>query len=472
MEPYSVVPPGDGALEQQEPLLARDSFRYAKQRRAQRCEESPLVLTNCRLLDTRTGQCSSFGHSVVIKRGRIEAVDAQLPPQGAVVINCSGLVLMPGLCDAHVHVTATTANLAGLYSLPESLVTARAADILEGMLSRGFTTVRDAGGADWGLAEAVEEGSILGPRLLFTGHALSQTGGHGDFRGKGEDCCCCGAALRGIGRVCDGVDACRAAARDELRKGAHCIKVMASGGVASPTDRLTNTQFSLEELTAICQEAEAAGTYVAAHAYTPPAIKRALSAGVRSIEHGNWLDEETASLMANLGAYLVPTTITYAALQREGVAAGMPQELVDKVGEAVKQGQRSMAVARSCGVKMCYGSDLLGALHKYQSEEFLLRTEAGMSAPELVAAATLHCAQLFNKEGELGELLAGAAADLILVDGDPLQDIACLAGSSSDGSSSSSSSGGGSNIPLVIKDGLLAKVPHVGLLDVNRQLVR
>ncbi|KAF6264221.1 hypothetical protein COO60DRAFT_1698458 [Scenedesmus sp. NREL 46B-D3] len=338
------------------------------------------------------------------------------------------------------------------------------------MIGRGFTTVRDAGGADWGLAEAVEEGSILGPRLLFTGtsgHALSQTGGHGDFRGKGEDCCCCGAALRGIGRVCDGVDACRAAARDELRKGAHCIKVMASGGVSSPTDRLTNTQFSIEELTAICQEAAAAGTYVAAHAYTPPAIKRALSAGVRSIEHGNWLDEGTAGLMANLGAYLVPTTVTYAALQREGVAAGMPAELVAKVGEAVQQGLRSMAVARSSGVKMCFGSDLLGALHKHQCEEFLLRSQAGIPAAEIVAAATLHCAQLFNKERELGELLPGAAADVILVDGDPLQDIVgCLAGSSS-----SSGSGGSSNIALVIKDGLLAKVPHVGLLDINRQLV-
>eukprot|EP00878_Enallax_costatus_P029472 GHUV01031959.1.p1 GENE.GHUV01031959.1~~GHUV01031959.1.p1 ORF type:complete len:291 (+),score=45.05 GHUV01031959.1:548-1420(+) len=290
MNEYSVQPPPgyEDGYALQEPLLARDSFRFAKQQRTRGCDESPLVLANCRILDTRTGQSSSYGHSVVIRSGRVEAVDAQIPPEGAVVVNCHGMLLMPGLCDAHVHVTATTANLAGLYSLPESLVTARAADILEGMISRGFTTVRDAGGADWGLAEAVEEGSVLGPRILFTGHALSQTGGHGDFRGKGEEVCCCGAALRGIGRVCDGVDACRAAARDELRKGAHCIKVMASGGVASPTDRLTNTQFSTEELTAICQEAAAAGTYVCAHAYTPQAIKRALASGVRSIEHGNW----------------------------------------------------------------------------------------------------------------------------------------------------------------------------------------
>lgn len=389
-------------------------------------------------------------------KGKIAELDTQIPPENAIVINCSGLLLMPGLCDAHVHVTATTANLAGLYSLSESLVTARATDILEGMLQRGFTTVRDAGGADWGLAEAVEEGSILGPSVLFVGHALSQTGGHGDMRGRGEDVCSCGAALRGLGRVCDGVDACRAAARDELRKGAHCIKVMASGGVSSPTDRLTNTQYSMDELTAIVQEAAAAGTYVAAHAYTPPAITRALAAGVRSIEHGNWLDEDTAELMAADGAFLVPTTITYAALQREGVAGGMPAELVAKVGEAVSKGLQALAIARAANVKMAFGSDLLGAMHKYQSDEFLLRAQAGIPAQEILAAATVNCAELFMKQGELGELALGAAADLLLVEGDPLEDIAVLTNPN--------------NIRLVIKAGLLAKVPNTDLLDVNKQL--
>eukprot|EP00879_Flechtneria_rotunda_P019385 GHRR01020362.1.p1 GENE.GHRR01020362.1~~GHRR01020362.1.p1 ORF type:complete len:248 (+),score=86.88 GHRR01020362.1:1943-2686(+) len=238
---------------------------------------------------------------------------------------------------------------------------------------------------------------------------------------------------------------------------------MASGGVSSPTDRLTNTQFSLEELTAICQEAAAAGTYVAAHAYTPAAIRRALAAGCRSIEHGNWLDQETADMMVNTGAYLVPTTITYAALRREGVAAGMLPDLVAKVGEAVEKGLQSMALARSLGVKMCFGSDLLGDLHKYQSEEFLLRSQAGIPNSEIIAAATVICAELFQQEGRLGEVVPGAIADLILVDGDPLSDITCLAG----GTASSSSS-----IVLVMKEGLLVKVPHSGLLDVNNQLLK
>ncbi|KAF8068175.1 hypothetical protein HT031_001861 [Scenedesmus sp. PABB004] len=482
MEPLSLEPPPDAVLSGA--CLARDSFRLAKRRRAEGAGERALVLSNVRILDVRAGQLSSLRH-VVVQRGKIVSIDCPLPPPGAVVVACGGRTLMPGaaarpaaaapgrrgarparaavvrgaaaaapltapraagLCDAHVHVTATTADLAGLYGLSESLVTARSVDILEGMLRRGFTTVRDAGGADWGLAQAVEEGTLLGPRILFSGHALSQTGGHGDFRSRGEEVCACGAALRGIGRVCDGVDACRAAARDELRKGAHFIKVMASGGVASPTDRLTNTQFSLEELTAICEEAAAAGTYVAAHAYTPKAIARALAAGARSIEHGNWLDADTAATMANCGAWLVPTTVTYAALAREGEAGGMPAALVAKVGAAVEQGQRSMALARDAGVRMAFGSDLLGAMHRCQSEEFLLRSAAGIPAPELVAAATLNCAQLFMQEGVLGEVVPGAAADLVLVEGDPLADIACLVGG-----------GDGEGIRLVVKDGLLAK---------------
>lgn len=261
------------------------------------------VLGNCRVLDVVAGALSEDALDVFIDgpTGRIVEIakhDAQrcssVGKSGAVVLDCGGRTVMPGLCDAHVHVTACTADLPGLTRLPESLVAVRAARVLEGMLGRGFTTVRDAGGADWGLAAAVEEGAVAGPRLLFTGHALSQTGGHGDMRGRGEDFCACARTHRGIGRVCDGVPEVRRAARDELRKGAHCIKVMASGGVASPTDALTSTQFSREELAAIVEEAAACGTYVCAHAYTAPAIRRAVDCGVRSIEHGNHLDRATA----------------------------------------------------------------------------------------------------------------------------------------------------------------------------------
>ncbi|KAG2437254.1 hypothetical protein HXX76_005917 [Chlamydomonas incerta] len=367
----------------------------------------------------------------------------------AVVVDCAGAVLMPGLCDAHVHVTAITADLAALRSHSEAYVAARAGLVLGGMLARGFTTVRDAGGADFGLAQAVEEGAVLGPRILFTGHALSQTGGHGDFRGRGEDACACGAALRGIGRVCDGIPEVRKAARDELRRGAHCIKIMASGGVASPTDRLTNTQFSESELKAIVEEAEAAGTYVCAHAYTPAAILRAVRCGVRCIEHGNYLDPHTATEMAFRGAYLVPTLVTYQELARGGEAAGMPKELVAKVGDALEAGLRSLAVARDHGVVMCFGSDLLGDLHPAQADELCLRARV-LPAVEVVKSATVHCAELFNATLTLGRVRAGFTADLLLLAPgvDPLADVTALAAP------------GGAGVAAVWREGLLAKAPY------------
>lgn len=223
--------------------LLRESFQTKRKKQLSGGSQEELIIANCRIYDPDTGELRSGGalFTVTIEGGRITSIAeltlssiasslsitnaSSLSPKAGRRIDAASKVLMPGLCDAHVHVTACTANLPGLLSLPESLIAIRAEKVLEGMLLRGFTTVRDAGGADFGLAQAVDEGSILGPRLLFTGHALSQTGGHGDMRGRGEDFCACGSALRGIGRVCDGVPEVTRAARDELRKGAHAIKV-------------------------------------------------------------------------------------------------------------------------------------------------------------------------------------------------------------------------------------------------------
>ena len=172
--------------------------------------------------------------------------------------------------------------------------------MLEAMLRRGFTTVRDAGGADWGLAEAVRRGLVQGPRLFFSGRALSQTGGHGDFtpRSDAASLCACQIHSYGFSHVADGVPAVRKAAREELRRGATQVKIMASGGVASPSDPIWNLQYSMEEMRAIVEEAEGWRTYAMAHAYTPEAITRAVEAGVRSIEHGNLIDRATAERMA------------------------------------------------------------------------------------------------------------------------------------------------------------------------------
>lgn len=386
------------------------------------------LITNANLLDAEAGHLVGERH-IRVHDGRIASVEEGAAPtavpDGVRLIDARGRVAMPGLCDAHVHTTAATPDFAALERWSPTYVAARAGEILHGMLSRGFTTVRDAGGADFGLARAVEEGYLDGPRILYSGHALSQTGGHGDMRSPGENglsgCFCC----VGLGRVCDGVDAVRLACRDEIRKGATQIKLMVSGGVASPTDRITNTQFSLDEITAAVEEAEAAGLYVMGHAYTPRAIARAVSRGVRSIEHGNLIDAETARLMREKGAFLVPTLATYDALAREGLQAGMPAAIHAKVFEVLDAGLRAVELAHAEGVRMAYGSDLLGSMHQHQLSEFRLRG-ALIPAVEVIRSATVNAAALFGMTGEVGVIAPGARADLLLVDGNPLEDLTVL----------------------------------------------
>jgi imidazolonepropionase-like amidohydrolase len=382
-----------------------------------------MLLENARILDVRAGAWRE-GH-VLIEDGRIKEVADRPIKAGAVRrIDLKGLSLMPGLCDAHVHVTAATASFPDLMRWSPMYVAARASEIMHAMLMRGFTTVRDCGGADYGLAQAVEQGYVVGPRLLFSGHAISQTGGHGDMRGPGEnfDQCTCGA---GLGVIADGVAAVRRACREEIRKGAHFIKIMASGGVSSPTDRIGNTQFALEEMRAAVEEAVAAETYVAAHVYTARAAKRALECGVRSLEHGNLIDEAVMDLLLEKQAFLVPTMSTHEMLGREGVAAGMPKAMCDKVFEIVDAGKATHAKAAAKGVTMVFGTDLLGSMHRHQLLEFSIRS-AFHSPLQLIRSATLNAAALFGEDGRLGVVEPGARADLLAVDGDPLADIGVL----------------------------------------------
>jgi imidazolonepropionase-like amidohydrolase len=385
-----------------------------------------LVLRSARVLDVEAGTYLE-DHDVLVVDGRIAEVGRALStPDDADVVDLGGTTVLPGLVDAHVHVTAATADLGALATWTPSYVTAHTAGILRGMLERGFTTVRDAAGADWGLARALEEGLLTGPRVLFCGRALSQTGGHGDNRSPGEavlDQCAC---RPGLGRVADGVEAVRAAARDELRKGAHHIKVMASGGVASPTDRIDSTQYSLDELRAIVAEAEAANRYVAAHAYTARAVNRAVEAGVRSIEHGNLLDDESVRLLREHDAYLVPTLVTYWALKQEGMEHGLPRDSWEKVDAVLGAGLSALERAARGGVRIVYGTDLLGGMHRHQGHEFRLRAEV-QSPLAVLQSATTGAAELLGLAGEIGVVAPGARGDLLVVDGDPLQDAGVLA---------------------------------------------
>lgn len=388
------------------------------------------LLKNVNYLDVRNAQYHT-GKTIVVRGRKIEQIgDNSLLENpnyanNAEVIDCSGLYVLPGLIDAHVHTTAITPDFAELEISSPFYVAVQSTNILQGMLKRGFTTVRDAGGADYGLAKSTEENPTLGPRILFCGKALSQTGGHGDVRTRGrqafEGCfCCCG-----LGRVCDGITEVRKAARDEIRKGANQIKIMASGGVSSPTDRIDSTQYSIEELRAIVEEARAANIYCMAHAYTARAVKRLLENGVRTIEHGNLIDQECCDLFVKYNAYLVPTLITYSALAKEGVASGLPASMEEKIYSVLDAGEVALKMAYDTGVKMLYGSDLLGAMHKYQLEEFNIRAKVVDNA-ELIRQATSNAADCFDMKGKIGEILVGADASFVGYKADPLKDISVM----------------------------------------------
>ena len=379
---------------------------------------SDLIVEGANVLDVETGTYAE--RTVAIIAGRFTD-DLEPRNRDTTVLQAHGSYLLPGLIDCHVHVTAAEADLSQLRTWPRSYLALRTASTMAAMLQRGFTTVRDLGGADHGLARAQREGYLLGPRLAFCGRPLSQTGGHGDDREPGDDQCW----TTGMSQVVDGVDDLRRAARNELRRGAHHLKVMASGGVASPTDRISSTQYSVEELEAVVQEAGAAERYVAAHAYTARSIERALNAGVRSIEHGNLIDQERIDLLNHRGAFLVMNLVAYEVIRTEGRAQGMPEDMVQKVDEVLEGGYRALEMAAASGTKLCYGSDLLGGLQVHQSGEFAIRGRL-QPALDVIRSATTTAAELLQQPGEIGTLRSGALGDLILVAGDPVDDVSIL----------------------------------------------
>ncbi|WP_293221285.1 amidohydrolase family protein [Ottowia sp.] len=393
---------------------------------------SPTLFKNVHVLDVRQGALLE-AHEVLVEGDAIREVsDTPITRPGARVIDGGGRTLMPGLIDCHVHVTFSHTNLGLLAGTPNTTLAYRALPILRGMLRRGFTTVRDCGGADWALKQAVEDGmdgTVIGPRLFVSGPALSPTGGHGDFRPRSDRLqpVGCGCQRLASTRVVDGVDAVRRAVRELLQMGADQIKIMSSGGVASPTDPIDALGYSLDETRAIVDEAAAHHTDVLAHAYTPAAIRRAVACGVRSIEHGNLIDAPTAALMAEKGAYAVPTLITYEALARDGARLGLGPESVAKIEQVRAAGLRSLEIFKAAGVKLALGTDLLGASHPLQSEELLIRAQV-QTPLEVLQSATLIGAELLGQQGKIGEVTPGARADLLLVDGNPLQDLRCLAG--------------------------------------------
>jgi imidazolonepropionase-like amidohydrolase len=371
-------------------------------------------------------------HAVVVEAGMIAEVAAEAP-EGRFdqVVDLKGRTLMPGLIDAHFHAYAVDADFARLEAMPASYLGHRGARLLTESLQRGFTTVRDVGGADHGLWRAIEEGYVVGPRLFYCGRAFSQTGGHGDARPPGQADELCGCSARGaLAQVVDGVDALRLAAREALRQGAHHLKMFLSGGVSSPSDPIWMAQFADEEIAAVVDEAARRRAYVVAHAYAADAISRAVRLGVRSIEHANLIDAETAALVAAEGAFVVPTLATYDSLRRGGAAAGAPAFLMDKLESVAAQGLEAIALCRAAGVKLGFGTDLLGDMHAGQLDEFRLRAEVETPL-QILTAATSTNAALLQMAGRIGCIAPGAFADFIVVDGDPLADLSLIYGAPS-----------------------------------------
>ncbi|KAJ6147458.1 hypothetical protein N7497_009440 [Penicillium chrysogenum] len=359
--------------------------------------------TNANIVDVESGTIKE-STTIITTEGKITYVgpEASIPvsPTNLETVDCQGKYLCPGLFDAHVHLCAVPgfSDLSKAFGNPNDVHLLRQPYTASQMLHRGFTSIRDCGGAQLALKEAIEDGVFPGPRVFIAGHALSQFGGHGDLRGPHEATECCGGTHSNnhLGRICNGVPECMAAVREEIRCGADFIKIMGSGGVASPTDKLEHLQFTAAEIQSMVECADNAGTFVTAHAYTVKAIRHCIDNGVRGIEHGNFVDPPTAKLMAEKGVSLDAYT------HRSGLEA--------------------LRVASEAGVTMCYGSDLLGPLGSAQTHEFALRSQV-LSSLEILRSATVNPAKMMGCADELGQIKMGFHADVVILNKNPLEDV-------------------------------------------------
>jgi imidazolonepropionase-like amidohydrolase len=387
-----------------------------------------LVLTHATLIDC-TGADPRPDMAVVVGEGIIRKVAPSRSlrrPRGAQVVDLADRTLMPGLIDAHVHLGITETSWEQVQREPAAVYALKVSRVIEQTLDAGFTTVRDAGLVDGGFAQAVEHGYLRGPRILPSGAPISQTGGHGDWRARYQDHW--PEAVPGLvapPALCDGVEEVRRAARQQLRRGATQVKVMASGGAMSPSDDIETTQLTVEELAAAAYEAKAAGRYAMAHTYSPGSIRNAVEAGVRSIEHGNFLDEETAALMKAQGAYLVPTLATYELIDRFGEQYGVSAFSMQKIRLAKARGAESVRIAVAAGVKIGSGSDLLGPMQPFKTLEFSLKAEILGPMAALVSATRTN-AELLCLADRTGTVEEGKWADLIVVEGNPVENIDVL----------------------------------------------
>jgi imidazolonepropionase-like amidohydrolase len=381
-----------------------------------------LVLRGGTLIDG-TG-ADPVDDAVVVAEGELLARVGQrapFPAAGAEVLDCEGLTVLPGLIDAHSHLGLIA--IEAPEQIPAAVAAAQIFRNCELALDAGFTTVRDVAGVDGGVAQAVAEGLVRGPRILPSGPILSQTGGHGDhapaFLDAHHYSYAGVAGLSQINVTCDGPDQVRLAARRAFRHGATQIKVCVSGGVVSFTDNMQDAQLTVDELRAAVEEAEARGSYVTAHAHNVRGILNALEAGVSCFEHGTFLDEATAQRLAEAGADLVPTFVVLRLMARRWREWGVPEAVLPRLAGVEDAMAASMKLAVAAGVRVGSGSDILGPRQEHRGLELVIKSEL-LGPMAAVTSATSTNAAILRLEKRVGRVAEGLLADVIAVDGDPL----------------------------------------------------
>lgn len=385
------------------------------------------VIRNGNILDT---QAMSFtGEAdIVIENRRIVEVVGNYRGESDVVVDAAGSFVVPGLIDAHVHFRLATLDFRALTGYSEVEFGIHMARLAANTVQRGFTTVRDLGGDVTGLTKAIKSGATTGPRIVRAGLMLTQTGGHGDAEGGEREVpdCACQMRHTSFGIVADGPDAVRKAARHLLREGSDFLKVHVSGGVASPSDPIDSLQYTPDELSAAVVEARHRHTYVAAHAYIPEAIQQALEAGVHSIEHGNLIDADTAAMIVEKDAVLVPTLVTYEAMDQFGQQHNFPRTNIEKNKRILEAGMKSVEIAKNAGVTMGFGTDLIGETQSMQNHELVIRAQV-QSSRDVLASMWQVNPRLCHLEGQIGVITPGAFGDIVVSRVNPLDDLVSFA---------------------------------------------
>ncbi len=381
-----------------------------------------IVLRGATLIDG-TGRDPVGDSTVVVEDGCITRLGGSAP-RGAEVVDLTGLTLMPGLIDAHVHIgTSTDLSRAMGWSISVAETAAAMFRNCEQTLDAGFTTVRDTGGIDDGIVSTIAKGLVRGPRAIHCGPLLCQTGGHGHFGAEWEPSCDWHnhhvPGLSAFSLISDGADEVRRNARECFRRGASFIKMCVTGGVVSRNDRLTDTQFTVEEIRAAVLEAEARGSYVTVHAHNNQGIRNAVEAGAKCVEHGTQIDEATGALMAEHGVSHVPTFAVVRKIQENVTAMGLPPVIAERSRGTYEAMADAVLASREAGLRVGSGSDLIGPDQRDRGLELILKSEI-IGPMEALISATRTNAEIIGMGDSLGTLEEGRIADLIAIDGNPL----------------------------------------------------